>query len=149
MTKDVLYEGSSCKYWRQGNKCSAESNIVSHHGKEVAKHLSLSINDVIKAAKGCRNTGLYQSIIVRKQKFEGVLKGSIASIIIDHMRLFTIHWMIETNEKGYFIEGLSSRHQVKKTIFDGAMSSPQYTIYSYITIVINHSIHTVAHPFYE
>jgi hypothetical protein len=34
MAKDVLCEVNNCKYWAQGNKCSAESiYVVSHVGK--------------------------------------------------------------------------------------------------------------------
>ncbi|MGV3487413.1 MAG: DUF1540 domain-containing protein [Tuberibacillus sp.] len=36
MAKDVLCEVSNCRYWEQGNKCSAESiYVVSQAGKEA------------------------------------------------------------------------------------------------------------------
>ncbi|MBM7644647.1 hypothetical protein JOD45_000840 [Scopulibacillus daqui] len=36
MAKDVLCEVSNCKYWENGNKCSAKSiYVVSHTGKKA------------------------------------------------------------------------------------------------------------------
>lgn len=36
MAKDVLCEVNNCKYWAQGNKCSADSiYVVSHNGEQA------------------------------------------------------------------------------------------------------------------
>ncbi|WP_084224931.1 DUF1540 domain-containing protein [Paenibacillus pectinilyticus] len=39
MAKDVMCEVNSCKFWSNGNKCSASSiSIVSHHDGNQARN---------------------------------------------------------------------------------------------------------------
>ncbi|MFB5662612.1 DUF1540 domain-containing protein [Alteribacillus sp. HJP-4] len=37
MAQDVLCEVNNCKYWDNGNKCTAESiYVISHNGREAS-----------------------------------------------------------------------------------------------------------------